>query len=219
MKKSQITIAINKGRILQEALPLLARSGIVPCRDPLTSRQLILSTNIADIRMTVMRGMDVPVHVGHGSVELGIVGKDVLLEIDDTSFYEPLDLGISKCRLVRAAPPGKEIGTGCHGRVGTKFVNTARQYYPAKGIRAEIIKLHGSVEITPALNLADEIVDLVQTGKTLESNGLVVIDTLSEISARVIVNKEAMKCRFAQLTELLSQLRTGMTNTTDENPH
>lgn len=201
-----LTIAISKGRIYQEALPLLAKAGIEPLDDPETSRKLILETNRDDVRMVIIRATDVPTYVEYGAAELGITGKDILLEHGADGLYEPLDLGISRCRLMTAAPRQTALPRG-RIRVATKYVNTAQRYFAAQGIQAEIIKLYGSMELAPLVGLADCIVDLVDTGNTLKANGLEPRELIMEISSRLIVNKAAMKMQHTAITDLIDHIR------------
>ncbi len=197
-----LTIAVSKGRIFQEALPLLAAAGIVPAEDPKTSRKLILPTSRAEIQLVIIRATDVPTFVEYGAADLGIAGKDVLLEHGAAGLYEPLDLGISRCRLMTAAPVGKEL-TSRRLRVATKYVKTAQQYFAGLGQQVEIIKLYGSMELAPLVGLADCIVDLVDTGNTLKANGLAPLELIMDISSRLVVNKAAMKMKHAAIEELL----------------
>ncbi|MBI1732229.1 MAG: ATP phosphoribosyltransferase [Gammaproteobacteria bacterium] len=189
-----LTLAISKGRVLNEALPLLAQLGIVPVEDPAQSRKLILETSQAGVRLVLVRAADVPTYVEHGAAELGISGKDILLEHDGDGLYEPLDLGVARCRLVLAGPQGGSVAPG-RMRVATKYVRAVRDYFADRGEQVEIIRLYGSMEIAPGLGLADRIVDLVDSGRTLTANNLVPLDTIMEISARLIVNKAAMKMK------------------------
>ena len=200
-----LTIAVSKGRIFQEALPLLAAAGIIPTEDPKTSRKLILPTSRPEIQLVIIRATDVPTFVEYGAADLGIAGKDVLLEHGAAGLYEPLDLGISRCRLMTAAPVGKELGGG-RLRVATKYVKTAQHYFAELGQQVEIIKLYGSMELAPLVGLADCIVDLVDTGNTLKANGLVPLELIMNISSRLVVNKAAMKMKHAAIEELLAIL-------------
>jgi ATP phosphoribosyltransferase len=201
----QITLAISKGRVLQEALPLLARVGIVPAEDPEQSRRLILATNQANLRLVLVRAADVPTFVEHGAADLGITGKDVLLEHDGDGLYEPLDLGIARCRLVLAGPASARSNQG-RMRIATKYVRTARAFFADRGEQVEIIHLYGSMEIAPGLGLADRIVDLVDSGKTLAANNLVELQTIVEISSRLIVNKAAMKMKGGVIRPFIEKL-------------
>lgn len=202
LNKNKLTIAVSKGRIYKESLPLLQKAGIVPDDDPETSRKLILETNQPGIRLIIIRAADVPTYVEYGAADVGITGKDVLLEHEGTELYEPLDLGIAKCKLVLAEPQGAGTGNG-RLRVATKYFNTTRKYFAARGTQVEIIKLYGSMELAPMLGLSDKIVDLVDTGNTLRANGLVAVDTICEISSRLIVNKAAMKMKKDLVKQLI----------------
>jgi len=199
-----LTIAVSKGRIYEEALPLLAEAGIIPTDDPKTCRKLILNTTRPDVQLVIIRATDVPTFVEYGAADLGIAGKDVLLEHGAESLYEPLDLGIARCRLMTAtrkdAPP-----INGRVRVATKFVKIAQRYFASLGIQAEIIKLYGSMELAPLVGLADCIVDLVDTGNTLKANDMEPRDLIMEISSRLVVNKAAMKMKNAAIAELLAQ--------------
>lgn len=200
--KDILTIAVSKGRIFKDLLPLLQQVGIVPAEDPETSRKLILETNQPGVRLIIIRATDVPTYVEYGAADAGITGKDVLLEHEGTELYEPLDLGIARCRLMLAEPKGAARVNG-RLRVATKYVNTTRNYFAARGEQVELIKLYGSMELAPMLGLSDKIVDLVDTGNTLKANGLVAVDTLHEISSRLIVNKAAMKMKKARVRQLI----------------
>lgn len=205
MVNELITLAISKGRVLQEALPLLAQLGIVPLEDPEQSRRLILETSQANVRLVLVRAADVPTYVEHGTAELGIAGKDVLLEHDGDGLYEPLDLGIARCRLVVAGPKALRTARG-RARIATKYVRTARAYFADQGEQVEIIRLYGSMEIAPGLGLADRIVDLVDSGRTLAANNLEVLQTIMEISSRLIVNKAAMKMKGGVIRPFIRRL-------------
>ena len=200
-----ITIAISKGRILSEALPLLAKLDIVPEEDPETSRKLILQTSRPQVKLIIIRAADVPTYVEYGSADLGIAGKDVLMEYDGDGIYEPVDLGIARCRMVLAAPTAFRAASG-RARVATKYINTTRNYFAAQGRQVEIIKLYGSMELAPILGLADYIVDLVDTGRTLKANGLEALDTIADISSRLIVNKAAMKMNHLLIKPLIKNM-------------
>ncbi|MFM8333465.1 MAG: ATP phosphoribosyltransferase [Candidatus Methylumidiphilus sp.] len=204
-----LTIAISKGRIYDDAMPLLASAGIRPTVDPDKSRKLILPTSRDDVRLLVIRATDVPTYVEYGAADLGIAGKDVLVEYGAEGLYEPLDLGIAKCRLMTAARVGYQP-SGRRLRVATKYVKTAQRYFAAKGIQAEIIKLYGSMELAPLVGLADCIVDLVDTGNTLKANGLEPRELIMEISSRLVVNKAAMKMKHQAVTELLWQVAASL---------
>ncbi len=199
-----LTIAVSKGRIYEDALPLLEEAGIVPLDNPKTSRKLILRTNRDDVRLVIIRATDVPTFVEYGAADLGIAGKDVLLEHGADNLYEPLDLGIAKCRLMTAIPVNKPP-TGRRIKVATKYVKTAQRYFASQGIQAEIIKLYGAMELAPLVGLADCIVDLVDTGNTLKANGLEPQELIMEISSRLIVNKAAMKMKHQIIQPLIDQ--------------
>ena len=197
-----LTIAVSKGRIYEEALPLLAEAGIVPTDDPNTCRKLILNTTREDVQLVIIRATDVPTFVEYGAADLGIAGKDVLIEHGAESLYEPLDLGIARCRLMTATRKNAPPIAG-RVRVATKFVKIAERYFASLGIQAEIIKLYGSMELAPLVGLADCIVDLVDTGNTLKANDMEPRDLIMNISSRLVVNKAAMKMKNAAIAELL----------------
>jgi ATP phosphoribosyltransferase len=199
-----LTIAVSKGRIYEEALPLLAEAGIVPTDDPKTCRKLILNTTRDDVQLVIIRATDVPTFVEYGAADLGIAGKDVLLEHGAEGLYEPLDLGIARCKLMTAARKDAPPITG-RVRVATKFVKIAQRHFANLGIQAEIIKLYGSMELAPLVGLADCIVDLVDTGNTLRANDMEPRDFIMDISSRLVVNKAAMKMKNAAIAELLAQ--------------
>jgi len=201
-----LTIALNRGRILKECLPLLAAAGIRPAEDIEASRKLVFETESGGHTLVVMRGSDVPTYVEFGAADVGIVGKDTLLEYSGSGFYEPLDLGIGRCRLMTAAPTGAVLDTGPL-RVATKFVNVTRDYFERQGRQVTIIPLSGAMEIAPLMNLADCIVDIVDTGNTLRANGLEALETIAEISSRLIVNRASMKVRFDEVQQLMAALR------------
>ena len=203
-----ITLALNKGRILDEVLPLLAAAGIDPLEDPRESRRLIFPTRHPEVRIIVVRGGDVPTCVEHGAADLGVTGKDTLLEHDGGGYYEPLDLGISRCRLMTAGPVGSADLRPARGRlrVATKFVNVARRYYAARGEQVDLIHLGGAMELAPLIGLSDHIVDIVDTGRTLAANGLEPYETIAEVSSRLVVNKASMKREAALVEGLLADL-------------
>ena len=203
-----ITIALTKGRILKETLPLLAAVGIEPREDLDVSRKLIVDTTVANISLVILRGSDVPTYVRHGAADIGIAGKDMLLEYGGAGIYEPLDLGIAKCRLMTAGPSAEAnvAGERRRIRVATKFLNVARAHYARKGLHADLIKLYGSMELAPLMGLADEIVDIVDTGKTLSENGMAPRELIAEISSRLIVNKASMRTRHASVHTLIEAL-------------
>ncbi len=200
------TIAVSKGRIFEESLSLLSEMGISVVNEDLDGRRLVLPTNQSGIRLLIIRATDVPTYVQHGAAELGIAGKDILMEFDGDGIYEPLDLGIAKCRLMVAGIKGKTIENR-RMRVATKYLHSTRKYFAEKGQQVELIKLYGSMELAPMLGLADCIVDLVATGNTLRANGLVPIEHIANISSRLIVNKAAIKIKSVTLKPLIKQFR------------
>ena len=202
---TQITLALTKGRILKETLPLLEEAGIVPTEDIFSSRKLVFPTNRPGLRLIILRGSDVPTYVQFGAADIGIAGKDVLLEHQGDGYYEPLDLGIAQCKLMTAVPLGSSVQKG-RLRVATKYINVARQFYAEQGRQADLIKLFGAMELAPILDLAHEIVDIVDTGNTLRANGLEARDEIADISARLIVNKAAMKTKFSELQSTVDAL-------------
>ncbi|MEX0740168.1 MAG: ATP phosphoribosyltransferase [Pseudohongiella sp.] len=205
MSNQPIVMALTKGRILEEVMPLLERAGIRLLEDHSKSRKLIFDTNVPDLRIMIVRGSDVPTYVEFGSADLGVVGKDLLMEYGEGAFYEPLDLGIARCRLMTAAPVGAPVPRG-RVRVASKFVNIARRYFAEQGLQTDIIKLNGALELAPSMGLADWIVDIVDSGNTLRANGLEPLELIADISSRIIVNKAAMKIKHAQLSELLLRI-------------
>ena len=200
-----LTLAISKGRILREALPLLARAGFTPTEDPQGSRKLVLDTDGGDLRFLVLRARDVPTFVEHGGADLGITGKDVLLEYEGDGLYEPLDLRIGRCRMMLAAPAARPPPPA-RLRVATKYVSTTRRHFAGKGEQVEIIPLYGSMELAPLVGLADRIVDLVDTGDTLDANGLEPVEHIADISSRLVVNKAAMKMNHAEVKAFVDTL-------------
>jgi ATP phosphoribosyltransferase len=206
---TQITMALTKGRILKETLPLLEAAGIVPAEDIFSSRKLVFPTNREGLRLLILRGSDVPTYVQFGAADIGIAGKDVLLEDQGDGYYEPLDLGIARCKLMTAVPVGAPTQTG-RLRVATKYINVARQYYAEQGRQADLIKLYGAMELAPILDLAHEIVDIVDTGNTLKANGLEPCDDIAEISSRLIVNKAAMKTKYAEIQATVDALQAAV---------
>lgn len=203
---SQLTIALTKGRILKETLPLLAEAGIAPLEDIATSRKLIFPTTQPDIRLVVLRGSDVPTYVRHGAADMGVSGKDMLLENGGADLYEPLDLGIARCRLMTAGLKGRELPRA-RVRVATKFVNIAKRHFAERGVQADIIKLYGAMELAPLMDLADLIVDIVDTGNTLRANGMEPLELIADISSRLVVNKAAMKCKHDRVQRVIESLR------------
>ncbi len=202
-----ITIALSKGRIFEETAPLLKAAGIVARDDPEKSRKLILRTNRSDVRLIIVRATDVPTYVQYGAADLGVAGKDVLDEHGGAGLYQPLDLKIARCRMVVAAPAGYDykgaVRRGARLKVATKYVQTAREHFAAKGMHVDLIKLYGSMELAPLTGLADAIVDLVSTGKTLKANRLKAVEEIAPLSARLIVNQAALKVKRAAIQPLL----------------
>lgn len=196
---SGITIALSKGRIFEETLPLLAAAGIVPKENPEESRKLIIDTNRDDVRVVIVRASDTPTYVQYGAADIGIAGKDVLLEHGGAGLYQPLDLEIAKCRLCVAVPRGFDyeaaVKKGARLRVATKYITTAREHFAAKGVHVDLIKLYGSMELAPLVGLADAIVDLVSSGGTLKANNLEVAEEMQSISSRLVVNQAALKLK------------------------
>jgi ATP phosphoribosyltransferase len=201
------TIALSKGRIFDDTLPLLAAAGIVPVDDPETSRKLIIGTNRPDVRLVIVRASDVPTYVQYGAADLGVAGKDVLLEHTGGGVYQPLDLNIGKCNMMVAVREGFDyaaaVKRGARLNVATKFVQTAREHFAAKGMHVNLIKLYGSMELAPLTGLADAIVDLVSTGATLKANHLVAVEQIMPISSRLVVNRAALKLKRESIQPLL----------------
>ena len=205
MNAAGITIALSKGRIFDDTVPLLARAGIEPVEDPATSRKLIIATTNPAVRLLIVRASDVPTYVEYGAADLGVAGKDVLIEHGGEGLYEPLDLRIARCRLMVAAPVGAVPPRG-RPRVATKYVRSARNHFAARGQQVEIIKLYGSMELAPLVGLADWIVDVVDTGNTLRANGLEPVEEIAQISSRLIVNRASLKTKNAVIRNLIEQL-------------
>lgn len=211
---SKLTIALTKGRILEETLPLLAAAGIEPVEDISKSRKLTFETSATNVRLLILRGSDVPTYVEFGAADVGVSGKDTLLEHGSNSFYEPLDLQIAKCTLMTAGIVGEKLRPG-RIRVATKYVNLAKRYYAEQGRQVDIIKLYGAMELAPVLELADEIVDIVDTGNTLRANGLEPRDKIAEISSRLIVNKASMKMKHNQIEALIDAIGAAVNEGSD----
>jgi len=209
-----ITIALSKGRIFEETLPLLAAAGIVPDENPESSRKLIIATSRPDVRVVVVRASDVPTYVQYGAADLGIAGKDVLLEHGGAGLYQPLDLKIARCRMCVATPQGFDypaaVRRGARLRVATKYIATAREHFAAKGVHVDLIKLYGSMELAPLAGLADAIVDLVSSGGTLKANRLVEAEEIMPISARLIVNQASLKMQRAALQPIIDAVREAL---------
>ena len=197
-----LTIALSKGRIFKETLPLLDHAGIEPVDDPERSRKLILDTNRPDVKLVIIRAADVPTYVEYGAADLGVAGKDVLMEHAGDGLYEPLDLRIARCRMMVAGPE-QAVPAGNRLRVATKYVQTTRRYFAAQGKQVEIIKLYGSMELAPLVGLAHRIVDLVDTGNTLKANGLAPLEHIADISSRLVVNKASLKMKHAPVMAFL----------------
>ncbi|MEW5903725.1 MAG: ATP phosphoribosyltransferase [Pseudomonadota bacterium] len=194
-----ITIALSKGRIFEETLPLLEAAGITPLEAPESSRKLILPTNRDDVRLIIVRASDVPTYVQYGAADLGVAGKDVLNEHGGEGLYQPLDLNIAKCRMMVAVQNGFDYASavqqGARLRVATKYVKTAREHFAAKGVHVDLIKLYGSMELAPLVGLSDAIVDLVSSGATLKANNLVAVEEIVQISSRLVVNQASLKLK------------------------
>jgi len=204
---ASISIALSKGRIFDETAPLLARVGIRPKADPDSSRKLVIATNRRELRLIVVRASDTPTYVQHGGADLGIAGRDVLVEHGGDGLYQPVDLGIARCRMVVAVRKGFDyagaVSQGARLRVATKYVNTTREHFAAKGVHVDLIRLYGSMELAPLTGLADAIVDLVASGRTLRENGLVAVEEILPVSARLIVNQAALKTKRGALQPLI----------------
>ncbi|MCY0965563.1 ATP phosphoribosyltransferase [Parathalassolituus penaei] len=200
-----LTIALSKGRILDDTLPLLAEAGIHPAEDINKSRKLIFDTNHEHIKLVVIRATDVPTYVEYGAADLGVSGKDVLLEYDSDNLCEPLDLNIATCRLMTAGVKGVPLPAG-RIKVATKFVNVAKRYFAEQGRQVDIIKLYGGMELAPIMGLADLIVDIVDTGNTLKANGLEARDLIAPVSSRLVASRAAMKVKHAQIQPIIDQI-------------
>jgi ATP phosphoribosyltransferase len=205
-----LTLALSKGRLLDETLPLLADAGIVPAEDPRTSRKLIVPTGTPGVSLVILRAADVPTYVQYGAADLGVAGKDVLLEHGTEGLYPPLDRGIGRCRLVVATRRDydwkRSVQRGARIRVATKYAHTAREHFAAKGMHVDVIRLYGSMELAPLAGLADAIVDLVATGNTLQANDLVAVEEIMPISARLIVSPGALKLKRDAAKPLIEAL-------------
>ncbi len=209
-----ITLALSKGRIFEETVPLLARAGIVPAEDPEKSRKLMIGTSDPQLRIVVVRASDVPTYVQYGAAEIGVAGQDVLIEHGGGGLYVPVDLGIGRCRLCVAAPRGFDYASavrrGARLRIATKYVQSARDHFAAKGVHVDLIKLYGSMELAPLAGLADAIVDLVSSGSTLKANNLVEVEEIAPISSRLIVNQASLKTRREALMPLIDKLEAAV---------
>ena len=204
---ADISIALSRGRIFEETVPVLARVGIEPRENSATSRKLILETRRADVRLIIVRASDTPTYVQHGGADLGIAGRDVLVEHGGEGLYQPVDLGIAACRMMVAVRKGFDydgaVRKGARLRVATKYVNITRQHFAAKGVHVDLIRLYGSMELAPLVGLADAIVDLVSSGSTLKANDLTPVEDIMPVSARLIVNQAALKTKRAALQPLI----------------
>lgn len=202
-----IVIALSKGRILEETAPMLARIGVSPSEDLEATRKLVIGTQRKDVRLIVVRASDTPTYVQRGAADLGIAGMDVLAEHGGAGLYQPLDLGIARCRMVVAARRGFDyqaaVRQGARLRVATKYVQTTREHFSAKGVHVDLIRLYGSMELAPIVGLADVIVDLVATGQTLRENDLVAVEDIMPVSARLIVNQASLKMKRALLQPMI----------------
>jgi ATP phosphoribosyltransferase len=202
-----ITIALSKGRIFDETLPLLAAAGIVPSENPETSRKLIIETNQPNVRVVIVRATDVPTYVQYGAADIGVAGKDVLIEHGGEGLYAPLDLKIAKCRMMVAVPEGfdyaRAVRQGARLKVASKYVKTAREHFASKGVHVDLIKLYGSMELAPLAGLSDAIVDLVSTGGTLKANKLVAVEHIMDISSRLVVNQASLKVKRETLQPII----------------
>jgi ATP phosphoribosyltransferase len=213
-KPNGITIALSKGRIFEETTPLLAAAGIHPSEDPETSRKLVIETNRPDVRIIIVRASDVPTYVDHGAADLGIAGKDQLMEHNGDGLYAPIDLNIARCRMMVAVPEDFDyesaVRQGARLRVATKYLKSARAHFAAKGVHVDLIKLYGSMELAPIVGLSDVIVDLVSSGGTLRANHLRAVEEIAPISARLIVNQAALKLRRRQLQPLIDAFQAAV---------
>ena len=211
MSDGQVTLALAKGRIFEETLPLLAAAGIEPLEDPERSRKLILATRRAGLRLILVRAADVPTYVQYGAADLGVAGRDLLAEHGGQGLYQPLDLGIARCRMAVAAPEGFDyeaaVRRGARLRIATKYIRTTREHFAAKGVHVDLIKLYGSMELAPLVGLADAIVDLVDTGNTLRANKLKVVEEMLPISSRLIVNPASLKLKREAIAPLIESFR------------
>ncbi len=206
-----ITLALSKGRILDETLPLLSAAGIEVDSKVLSSRKLILPTGDPGLQLIIVRASDVPTYVQYGAADIGVAGKDVLIEHGGEGLYQPMDLGIGRCRMCVAVRTGFDyaarVRSGARLRVATKYVEVAREHFAAKGVHVDCIKLYGSMELAPLVGLADAIVDLVSTGSTLKANDLVEVEEILQISSRLVINQASLKTRRAELSPLLASLQ------------
>ena len=214
-KGEQLTIALTKGRIFSETLPLLVEAGVSTLESVDESRKLIFPTTMDGVSLVILRGSDVPTYVRHGAADVGVVGKDLLMESGDEGLYEVLDLEIARCRLMTAGTGQARAGHAAKIRVATKFVNVARAHYSSRGIQPNIIRLYGAMELAPIMDLADEIVDIVDTGNTLKANGMQPLEHIADISSRLIVNKASMRTRNHIISTLVERLGTAVASRRD----
>jgi ATP phosphoribosyltransferase len=206
-----ITIALSKGRIFDETAPMLERAGIKPLEDPETTRKLMVESSNPNVRFVLVRASDVPTYVQYGAADIGVAGKDVLIEHGGAGLYQPIDLGIGRCRVSVAARAGFDyaaaVRPGARLRVATKYTAIAQDHFAARGVHLDMIKLYGSMELAPLTGLADVIVDLVSTGKTLQANGLVEVEHIMDISARLIINQAALKTKSEALAPIIEAFK------------
>ncbi|HNP25712.1 MAG TPA: ATP phosphoribosyltransferase [Nitrosomonas sp.] len=213
---TDITIALSKGRIFDDTAPLLEAAGILAQDDPEASRKLIIATNRDNVRLVIVRASDVPTYVQYGAADLGIAGKDVLLEHGGDGLYQPLDLNIARCRMMVAVPDGFDyesaVRQGARLKIATKYLQTAREHFADKGVHVDLIKLYGSMELAPLVGLADAIVDLVSTGSTLKANNLHAVEEIMPISSRLIVNQAALKLKRKTIQPILNAFSDAIKN-------
>lgn len=206
-----ITLALSKGRIFSETLPLLAAAGIIPDEDPESSRKLVIGSNRPDVRLVIVRASDVPTYVQYGAADIGVAGKDVLIEHGGLGLYQPLDLQIARCRMMVAVPAdfdyASAVRQGARLKVATKYLRIAREHFAAKGVHVDLIKLYGSMELAPLAGLSDAIVDLVSSGATLKANRLAPVEHIMDISSRLIVNQAALTLKHALVQPLINAFR------------
>jgi ATP phosphoribosyltransferase len=209
-----ITIALSKGRIFDETLPLLAAAGITPLENPESSRKLIIGTNQPEVRLIIVRASDVPTYVQYGAADLGVAGKDVLIEHGGAGLYQPLDLKIARCHMMVAVPEGFDYASavrqGARLKVATKYLKTAREHFAAKGVHVDLIKLYGSMELAPLVGLSDAIVDLVSSGATLKANHLTEVEHIMDISSRLVVNQAALKLKRPTLQPMIDAIQSAV---------
>jgi ATP phosphoribosyltransferase len=209
-----ITIALSKGRILDETLPLLEAAGILPTEDPESSRKLILPTQDPEVRIVIVRATDVPTYVQYGAADLGVAGKDVLIEHGGQGLYQPLDLQIARCKMMVAVSEGFDyalaVKPGSRLRVATKYETIARDHFAAKGVHIDLIKLYGSMELAPLVGLSDAIVDLVSSGNTLRANNLQAVEEVMPISSRLVVNPASLKLKYDRLQRMLADFEAAV---------